>query len=412
MKHADDAPALPSIFECCKPVERYRALAGAADAAADAVPRPVDAFLMSQFAVRLPSPALVFDLAADATGGATAALWATHPNVRHVVIPARGAGAAPAWRTSFAEVLAEMGVEAGRVSWTEADPDGALDALVRRHGGPPGSRRALVSLAPPDAVGGLFRSVLERLPGAVGLAFPVGPVGDGPGLECLLRCCGEAARRLVLLREASPFLAASQLALVAPPDEPAVVRFLEWLRTAYGGNFQFLSLLRTVTEQAVRLRSLEGAGGAAAGGKSRPTGWDSYGRMVERVREVADEYVPAGATVLVISKGDDNLADLGDHRGWHFPRTPDGVYAGHHPANGRSALKHLRQQVAKGAGYLLVPAPFYWWLEHYAELRAFLETKCRIVACRPETCIVYDLRPARRPAPAAERKRPQKKGVG
>ena len=33
----------------------------------------------------------------------------------------------------------------------------------------------------------------------------------------------------------------------------------------------------------------------------------------------------------------------------------------------------------------------YWWLEHYAELRRYLETECLLLADRPDTCRIYRL---------------------
>jgi hypothetical protein len=408
MNDSDAVPVLPSIFECYKPVERYRALTGAAG---DLALAPVDVFLMSQLAACLPAPAVALDLAADATAGATAAFWASHPKVRRVIVPARG-GLPPAssWRTSFADVLDGMGIDAGRVAVLDDDAgDGVIDTVIRRQTGPPGLRRVLVSLSMPCVVTEALRPVLTRLPGAIGLAFPIGPVGGSPHLEGLLLFCSANDRRLVLFREASPFLAASQLAAICAPDEPVVERLLEWIRTSFGGNFQFLSLLRTVTEQAIRLRSLEvaGAAGPAHGhrGKHHTIDADTYGRLVEQVRDVAAESVPEGATVLVVSKGDENLLALDGQRGWHFPQTPDGVYAGHHPADGPAAVKHLRRLRAKGAGYLLIPAPFFWWLEHYTELRRYLEANGRVVACRPETCVIYDLRPRLRCSSAAGKSR-------
>src|SRR5262249_42615766 len=58
-----------------------------------------------------------------------------------------------------------------------------------------------------------------------------------------------------------------------------------------------------------------------------------YRGLVSRVRRAIDQRVPRGATVAVISRGDPDLVALDRRRGWHFPQTDGGVYAGHHPAN-------------------------------------------------------------------------------
>ena len=58
----------------------------------------------------------------------------------------------------------------------------------------------------------------------------------------------------------------------------------------------------------------------------------SYGALIERIRVLAADTLPADATVAVVSKGDEELLKLPGRRGWHFPESAPGVYAGHHPA--------------------------------------------------------------------------------
>jgi glycosyltransferase involved in cell wall biosynthesis len=91
-----------------------------------------------------------------------------------------------------------------------------------------------------------------------------------------------------------------------------------------------------------------------------------------------------------VSRGDDRLVQLGDRRGWHFPRAEGGGYAGHYPADGAAAVEHLEALRAEGAGYLVLPATASWWLEHYPELRRRLEEPGRAVH-RDDDCTVYAL---------------------
>jgi glycosyltransferase involved in cell wall biosynthesis len=142
-------------------------------------------------------------------------------------------------------------------------------------------------------------------------------------------------------------------------------------------------------------------------------GPEGYRTLVERVREVAREAVPAGATVLVVSRGDDTMLDLGGPRGQHFPQTDAGVYAGHYPADSAAAIAHVEALRNKGAEYLLFPQTAFWWLDHYADLRTHLDRHCdRVLA--DANCILYRLArkeaestPARPLDPAAiERLRP------
>jgi spore maturation protein CgeB/SAM-dependent methyltransferase len=112
----------------------------------------------------------------------------------------------------------------------------------------------------------------------------------------------------------------------------------------------------------------------------------------QRIRETARVALPPEASVLVISKGDDDLLNLDGRYGQHFPQTAGGVYAGHHPANATEAIKHLEILKAKGAEFLLVPSTSMWWLEFYSDFRRHLETQYRLFSYN-EDCLIFALRP-------------------
>jgi GT2 family glycosyltransferase len=116
-----------------------------------------------------------------------------------------------------------------------------------------------------------------------------------------------------------------------------------------------------------------------------------YGRLTARVREVVGRVVPPGATVVVASKGDDELLRLGGRTAWHFPRTEDGSYAGHYPGDSAAAIAHLEALRRQGAGYLLLPATALWWLEHYRDFRAHLEARYRVAVTQEDTCVIFAL---------------------
>ncbi len=80
-------------------------------------------------------------------------------------------------------------------------------------------------------------------------------------------------------------------------------------------------------------RSGAGAGSRMAVGRrsSMPRSFGECGRPSRQV-------VPPGATVAVVSRGDDQLLSLDGRRGWHFPRADDGTYAGYYPATGTEAV--------------------------------------------------------------------------
>lgn len=137
--------------------------------------------------------------------------------------------------------------------------------------------------------------------------------------------------------------------------------------------------------------------------KAAPDG--EYRSLVARVRADAGKALPGGVTVVVVSRGDDELLDLPGQTAWHFPRQDDGGWAGHYPADGEEAVAQLEGQRRRGAGYLLLPRPAFWWLEHYRELRGHLELHGEEVM-RTDDLRLYRLREPRFAAVPAGRGEP------
>ncbi len=115
-----------------------------------------------------------------------------------------------------------------------------------------------------------------------------------------------------------------------------------------------------------------------------------YERLIQRIREVADTALPPEATVLVVSKGDEELLKLDARRGWHFPQTEEGTYAGYHPAGSAEAIAHLEKLRAKGAEFLLFPETAFWWFEYYEEFKQHLDSRYRSIRSG-EACVIYEL---------------------
>jgi GT2 family glycosyltransferase len=115
---------------------------------------------------------------------------------------------------------------------------------------------------------------------------------------------------------------------------------------------------------------------------------DSYDQLVARIRRRLSEVVPDGATVLVVSKGDDRLVELNGLRALHFPATAEGGWAGHHPADGSEAIGHLRALEADGAAYIAFPATSFWWFDFYPELTEHLRERELV---RDDDCAVFRL---------------------
>ncbi len=121
----------------------------------------------------------------------------------------------------------------------------------------------------------------------------------------------------------------------------------------------------------------------------------AYRRLVGRIRVVANAVLPSGATIAVVSKGDEELLELGEgRRGLHFPQNEEGVYAGYYPADSAEAIAHLEELRARGAEFLLFPGTAFWWLEKYEEFGRHLDSCYRRV-WEDEACIIYEMREQR-----------------
>jgi GT2 family glycosyltransferase len=118
-----------------------------------------------------------------------------------------------------------------------------------------------------------------------------------------------------------------------------------------------------------------------------------YRRLVERIRDAVHEEVPAGSRVLVVSRGDRDLANLDGLDAGHFPQDPEGRYLGHHPRDSEDAIAQLEGLREDGAEYLVMPATSLWWLDHYEELAACLRERCE--ATELGFCTIYKLAPLR-----------------
>jgi hypothetical protein len=115
-----------------------------------------------------------------------------------------------------------------------------------------------------------------------------------------------------------------------------------------------------------------------------------YLELRRRIQEAVEETLPAGATVAVVSRGDEELLRFAMQRGWHFPQTESGTYSGVYPAGSAEAVRQLESLRARGADFVLFPKTGFWWLDHYEGLRQHLEANCP-VAVRDDACVVFEL---------------------
>jgi GT2 family glycosyltransferase len=117
-----------------------------------------------------------------------------------------------------------------------------------------------------------------------------------------------------------------------------------------------------------------------------------YIQLIGRIRKVVRSTVPAGAHVLVVNKGDEEILHL---PGWNmmpFPQAENGGYAGHYPADSATALFHLETLRAAGAEFLIFPSTALWWLDYYTDFARHLQTRYPTVVLQDDACRIFALR--------------------
>jgi hypothetical protein len=115
-----------------------------------------------------------------------------------------------------------------------------------------------------------------------------------------------------------------------------------------------------------------------------------YRRLIGQIREAARSILPSEATVIVVSKGDDELLELDGRQGWHFPQNENGVYAGYYPKDSAQAIAHLEELREKGAEFLLFPGTALWWLVRYEDFGQHLDSHYTRL-WSDDTCVIYRL---------------------
>lgn len=118
-----------------------------------------------------------------------------------------------------------------------------------------------------------------------------------------------------------------------------------------------------------------------------------YPSFVDQVRAVVEAEIPEGARVLVVSRGDSDLLQLGVRIAGHFPQARSGEWAGYYPYDGREAVEHLEDLILEGYEFLVFPSSSRWWLAYYRELAACLGARGRLVHHGP-VCTIFEPRAA------------------
>ena len=226
---------------------------------------------------------------------------------------------------------------------------------------------------------------------------------SGAGREAVDRLIERQSREVVdLLKETVRLTALA--AELGPPSttDPAAPSIpagdLEPPPSAHDAHRQLLARVREVELQIHDLQSrvaASSAGREGGNGGRRPTfapaEYFRYRHLMSAIRDVVDAQIPPGETVAVVSRGDDELLDLGTHPAWHFPQDDAGAYIGYHPHDSAEAITHLEALRAHGAPYLRVPPTAYWWLEHYRNFALHLEQRYHRLTQQEDGCLLFEL---------------------
>jgi hypothetical protein len=123
-----------------------------------------------------------------------------------------------------------------------------------------------------------------------------------------------------------------------------------------------------------------------------------YRQLLQRVRTLVADRLPAGAPVLVATFGDDAMLDLDGRPARSYPQGDGGVTADYTSIDSTAAIAQLEHQRTLGAEYLVVPSPALLWLSRNPAIERYLAERYPAIVQEPGLCVMYDLRA---PVPAA-----------
>lgn len=119
-----------------------------------------------------------------------------------------------------------------------------------------------------------------------------------------------------------------------------------------------------------------------------------YDSQTRHFTELVDALLPAGACVLVVTRGDDAFLRSRRVTGRHFPSDGAGTYLGH-PADDEQAVAVLDEAIHHGGEYLGIPSPQSWWSDAYPAFWRHVRTVHRCIAERAESGVLFELIPRR-----------------
>jgi hypothetical protein len=274
---------LPSLSTVSGPIEQYyaalqeqRPLAASTATSLEAL----DAYLVHLFLNCHPETTTLLDLAAEATAGASSLLGLLHPRVKQVrALGGPLPGDRRAYRGVVEDFLFDKGQALSCLEWLSS-------AELSGQRGTGGDIVLFIEAGCADMDAEVERC-LNAVPSAVVLIFGLGAVGDCAAIDALLRRFPSGSpRRFTLWRESGEALSASRLGMVASRDNPAAKIALVRLKQLFTGNYSFLGLLRSATEQAIRSSSSDGD--VQQNGRGLFTDWNEEIKQLKQAAAAAN----------------------------------------------------------------------------------------------------------------------------
>lgn len=281
-------PTIGSVYHAVEGyLEHLAAFSGVGDAIAPLTVPPIDALLIRLLTMYQPSRPYLVDLAAAPSWGASTLLCRTDPSVRLVVTV--GENPSEKWRTQLDHYLRD---------WTLPLVECVTVGEIREAFSKVSDLQAstLVIAAASDATkqqsSAVFESWLQWAPQALLILLGVGKTGDSSTLASLLVRCTSSNYRLALLRELTPALAESRIALVSRRKNVAFESFLSRIEPLFANQFQFLDVIKRICdsalEQSVLNEPLPSLRAGVLEPQSLTTTYDLRRALVQREQELME----------------------------------------------------------------------------------------------------------------------------
>ena len=173
-----------------------------------------------------------------------------------------------------------------------------------------------------------------------------------------------------------------------------------WIALARRGRTRVLrNHSRHVIRERIRsevgrlLRLTPKSGDLAVAADVLKTNWlkPQYQQLLLRINHAVLDHTSENSTLLVVSKGDEQLLQFPKRHASHFPSDDQGNYTGYNPPDSEWCIRKLQSAAAAHPTVFVLPAPFLWWLEYYRGLREYLFARCRVAYDDAETCVIFEL---------------------